>query len=215
MKKIIFYIPTIIIFIVLNIMIFIFGNKYVLQVTIPFSFPSILIIFYLHFNYYAKKILFDIFKIESPGKIANFKDFHSIKLESFKDFINRKYNLLENSDAYDLLMEILDEKIADCKAPYVIDTSIKIAIIGPVWIQFVTFFFQKRANGGMEATYFFLIFSFTLLTLYLLYSLVKPNIDDFVNSYYNDLKSLRNLIKDLKLEQIASKDKNSFINEIY
>lgn len=204
-NKTIFYISVLLILFLINFIIFKLGKINLFRNTVGASFSVILVVYFLHFNHYAKKILSHNFKIESKGIIANFNAFHKFKLQCFREFIDWKYNIFENDDAFKMLLENIDEKITDSKTPYVVDTSIKFAIMGPVWIQFVTYFFQKRATGIEDAILFFTIFSFFLIIIYYFYSMIKSIFDEFTNSYYNNLKSLRGVLKDIKLDKISKK----------
>jgi hypothetical protein len=177
------------------------------HILVPFIFPFFIFLSglptFLIINIEYKIVLKKRYNIDSKH-LWNIVEFHRIKKQKFKDFLIAN-KIITNENKFNYLISLIDEKLADSKTPYFINTSIVVAILLPVWTQFVMWVYQKRVVTGTDALFIlFLTIWAVSLVIISIHSLKTIIYDDFVNAYYNKLKKLRTVLRELYFENMKS-----------
>jgi hypothetical protein len=121
--------------------------------------------------------------------------------EEFADYIELK-GIVEPIQ-FGYLIELIDKNVQDLKAPFFINRGVIAAILAPIWIQYITYIFTRETNSFEEATVilFSLIFLISILLFFI--SIGRTIVDDILNSEYNRMKKMNNLVRDIYLIKLS------------
>lgn len=130
--------------------------------------------------------------------------------EEFADYIKQKGIVETNQYVY--LIELIDKNVQDLRAPFFINRGVIAAIFAPIWIQYIAFIFTRETNSFEEATVilFSLIFLISILLFFI--SIGRTIVDDIMNSEYNRMKKMNNLVRDIYLIKLSEERTDKYKN---
>lgn len=204
-RKKLIYMTMLISFIILVIGLYLSWTNKFRIIHIIGSTLSILISFLIiidGFNREYKKVLKLKYQIDSSGLLWNSRDFNQYKNKRFKEFLKYK-GLLDNSQKFQCLIDLINEQISNSKAPYLVNKGIWAAILLPTWTQYISWLYKDQISTSIDAFSLLSFIFFILIIFEYFFRFIKSLIyDEFINGYYNNLKVLNNKLKEVYLETL-------------
>ncbi|GLI06712.1 hypothetical protein YDYSG_27420 [Paenibacillus tyrfis] len=122
-----------------------------------------LVISLIVFNRTAKQLLKNKYSIQSKKKIWRTKEFEDMRIKMMSDYLLK--NNLYSEKKIVLLREMLNKKLNNIKLPTLLAPGLLLAFIGPVWVEFVKFTFQKNVTSIEQAAIAFMAISITVVAI--------------------------------------------------
>lgn len=145
------------------------------------------------------------YNIESIGLIANFEMFNKYRERKLREFLEKNVSDTNKNICYEAIYERINEEIQDCKSPSIISGAIITAILGPLWIQFLSALFQKYTNSAEELIIYFIMILIIALYFIFLYWMISINLKEIIKQKYFRWKQLNKVMKNIEFYEINRK----------
>lgn len=173
------------------------------------SFLVFYILFLSIFNYSAKRVLFQRYKIVSKNFLWCDCNYSKLKQEKLVDFLEKK-NLYSEKKIKDLI-EICLKESARRRGSYFFNWSLFLAVLVPLWVQFLGSVFKLVNNDLNRAVLLFFSFLIIITGIVFLISslgILLTELDEVLfNRESNELKNLTYHLENILLEfDVASNE---------
>lgn len=125
--------------------------------------------------------------------------------QNFDLKLKQRYIDVHNVEQVDYFICLVEQNLVELKPGLYIKSGILAGILGPLWLCYLDTAFKFTGNID-EATIFFILIITLFIMFFSLYQiLIHGIVDDILYSDYNNLKKLRNLLKDYRLINMNKK----------
>ena len=167
---------------------------------------KILIVFlaFLFINNEYKKVLKDIYKIDSKGFFWNSAQYSYLVISKFEDILNESG--IKEKEQLEYLINLMDRNTAELKVPTFIGNGIIAGIILPVWLQFVDLYFKKQISTPQEGLGFLCAVTVVVFIIIGIIHQFKNLLDEeLINRKYYEYKRIGNNLRELYLLKLGEK----------
>ncbi|MFQ3544831.1 hypothetical protein Q7A53_12120 [Halobacillus rhizosphaerae] len=167
------------------------GNEWLM-----FFVPLPITLFIPYLNHEMERISKEVHNRETTGNVIK------KRREEFAQCLEEKG--ITKPEQFEFLIELIDKNAQEMKTPFFINRGIIAAILGPIWIQYLTFVFTMSTHSLEEATGL-LVLLVVLIMLFLCFVYISRSIvvDDLMNGEYNKMRKMGNVVRDIYLMKLS------------